>query len=109
MNTYLGYYRINPNWATSTSEGPQGHLESADRTPGEGARTSGEASTRLHHRGVLRSRAVGAVLSDPGPPSVLIVETSDDAHLSFINSYYSGWPEFLWVTAAKIGGHSRGT
>ena len=42
------------------------------------------------------------VSSDPGPPSVLIVETSDDAHLSFINSYYSGWLEF-WVPAAKIG------
>ena len=46
-----------------------------------------ENSTRLYHRGVLRSRAVRTVLSDPGPPSVLTtVEASDDAHLSFINT-----------------------
>ncbi len=45
-----------------------------------------ENSTRLYYRGVLRSRAVRTVLSDPGPPSVLTVEASDDAHLSFINT-----------------------
>ncbi len=104
MNTDLGYYRINPNWAASTSDQARKGISSP---PTDFLKKVRELPEKLPPGctivGSYAPRAVGAVLIDPGPPSVMIVETSDDAHLSFINSYYSGWLEFLWVPAAKIG------
>ena len=104
MNTYLGYYRINANWAASISEQARKGISSP---PSEFLKKVRELPEKLPSGcsivGSYAPRAVGAVLSDPGPPSVMIVETSDDAHLSFINNYYAGWLEFLWVPAAKIG------
>lgn len=37
------------------------------------------------------------------PPAVMILETSDPAHLGFITNYYSGYLHFQWFPATTVG------
>ena len=45
----------------------------------------------------------GNVLSDPGPPGVLIVDTSNGDDLLFISQYYVGYLQFQWHPARSVG------
>lgn len=105
MATFIGYYRPDAGWLAETnaqarSEGPVGFdpkfLERVAALPEqlpEGCTILGSYAPR----GVAEST-----------PSVMIVETEDDAHLAFISNYYQGWLQFTWVPGVSVGG-SRAT
>src|SRR4051794_35420934 len=43
----------------------------------------------------------GAVLHEPGPPAVMIVETESTRDLVFISQYYTGYLQFEWTPATR--------
>ena len=105
MAVYLGYYRAVPGFVQQTQEqrragagGPAGAFldlvrELPERLPA-GCRILG-SYTPLGGGG-------GAVF-EPGPPSVMIVETDDPQHLAAISQHYGGYLAFLWVPATVVG------
>jgi hypothetical protein len=46
----------------------------------------------------------GSVIREPGPPSVMIVETESTSDLAFISQYYTGYLAFEWTPANRVGG-----
>ena len=104
MAVYLGYYRPTPTFAAETQArgreraGPDPTFrkmvqELPEKLP---------AGCRL-----LGSYAPlgggGAVLSEPGPPAVMILETDSVSDLGFITQYYEGYLLFHWLPAVRIG------
>lgn len=104
MAVYLGYYRAVPRFAEEAQAraregaGPDPSFrrmvtELLDKLP---------ASCHLLGSYTPLGGA-GAVLSDPGPPSVMIVETDNPADLGFISQYYAGYLMFQWLPAVRVG------
>ena len=105
MAVYLGYYRAVLGFVQETQDrqrrgggGPDPAFldlvrELPERLPA-GCRILG-SYTPLGGGG-------GAVF-EPGPPSVMIVESDDPAHLGVISQHYTGYLTFLWVPATVVG------
>lgn len=101
MTTFIGYYRPDAGFLAEAGErsrsgGPAGFdpkfLELVAALPDQlpsGCTIVGSYAPRGN---------------DATNPSVMIVETDDDAHLAFIGNYYQGWLQFQWVPAASVGG-----
>jgi hypothetical protein len=49
------------------------------------------------------SPMAAAVLAEPQPPGVLVVETDATADLAFIAQYYNGYLMFQWAPATNVG------
>lgn len=45
--------------------------------------------------------------SPDNPPNVMILETSDTAHLGFISNYYAGFLQFQWFPATSVGANKN--
>ncbi|MBK7723714.1 MAG: hypothetical protein IPI33_00215 [Dehalococcoidia bacterium] len=45
--------------------------------------------------------------SPDNPPNVMIIETSDTAHLGFISNYYAGYLQFQWFPATSVGANKN--
>ena len=107
MPVYLGFYRPDPEFqrefGARVRAGEQSGdtriqrlvVELPDKLP---------ASCRII--GAYNTMA-GNVLSDPGPPGVLIVDTSNGDDLLFISQYYSGYLQFQWHPARAIGANRQ--
>jgi len=105
MTTYIGYYRPDANWlaetgARSRSEGPTGF------DPAFLQRVAALPEQLPNGCAIVGSYAPRSVAE--ATPSIMIVETDDDAHLAFITNYYQGWLQFSWAPAVSVGG-SRAT
>ena len=107
MSVYLGFYRPDPEWQKEfgrrarAGEEPvdpklrQLVVELPEKLPG--------SCTII---GAYNTMA-GNVLSDPGPPGVLIVDTTNGDDLLFISQYYSGYLQFQWHPARAIGANRQ--
>ena len=103
MSVYLGFYRPDPEymreWGARARAGEQPGdprltrlvIELPDKLPA-GCRIIGAYNTMA-----------GNVLSDPGPPGVLIVDTSNGDDLLLISQHYSGYLQFQWHPARSVG------
>ncbi len=103
MATYLGFYRAVPTFLEET----WARARTGDRAPDAAFRRLVTGLLEQLPRGctLLGSYAAigGAGQGTTGPPSVLIIETSDTAALSFISQYYSGYLQIEWVPAQAVG------
>jgi hypothetical protein len=109
MAVYLGYYRTTSsfteeNQARARSQGPiidskfrQMVVDLPDKLPA-GCRIIGSYAPM---------GGGGAVLGDPGLPSVQIVDTGNPADLNFISQYYSGYLMFQWTPAISVGSNRQ--
>ena len=106
MAVYLGYYRVVPGFMQENQErirreGPTGPdpkfvqmvRELPDKLP---------AGCRILGSYAPLGGASGDV-SEPGPPSVMIVETDEPRDLASITQYYSGYLAFQWAPATAVG------
>ncbi len=104
MATSIGYYAPTPDWAAEANANaragkplfPAAFLEKVAELPGK-------LPSGCSIVGSYAPRGGGPVLSQAGLPAVMIVETSDDADLTFISNYYSGWLAFNWAPATVVG------
>lgn len=105
MAVYLGYYRAVPGFVQETQDqvrrgtgGPDPAFLQLVRALPErlpaGCRILG-SYTPLG--------GGGGVVFEPGPPSVMIVETDQPQHLATISQHYHGYLAFLWVPATVVG------
>ncbi len=100
MATYLGYYRPTADWLEQAnaaaragdSSFPPEFLQKVAELPGKLP-----ASCTIQGSWAPRG-------SSGDLPSVMVVETNDDADLTFITQYYQGWLGFQWTPATNIGG-----
>jgi hypothetical protein len=104
MTVYLGYYRTVPWFA----EEAQARARDEAGPDARFRRLVLELPEKLPAGCLLLGSYAplgggGAVLADPGPPSVLIVETEDARDLGFITQYYAGYLLFHWVPAIRVG------
>ena len=103
MAIYLGFYRAVPNFLQET----RAKARAGDTAPDATFRRLVTALPEQLPRNctLLGSYATigGAGLGTPGPPSVLILETSDSAALAFVSQYYSGYLEIQWAPAQAVG------
>jgi hypothetical protein len=103
MSVYVGFYRIDPDYAREVSARSRAGEPAADPRL---ARLVVELIDRLPAGckllGAYNTMA-GNVLNDPGPPGILIVDTSNGDDLLFISQYYSGYLQFQWHPARSVG------
>jgi len=100
MSLYLGYYR--PTMSYQAAE------EARHRT---GDTTFDPKLMQLAVDLPLRLPAGCTIIGSFGPaggasetrPSVMVIDTNDLAHLSFIGSYYGGFLQFAWAPAISVG------
>ena len=105
MAVYLGYYRAVPGFVQATQEQLRGGGGGPDPAFLQRVRELPErlpAGCRILGSYTPLGGAGGPVF-EPGPPSVMIVESDDPVHLGFISQHYGGYLAFLWVPATVVG------
>ena len=103
MSIYIGFYRPDPEFARERSARARAGDASADA---QLTRRVVELVDKLPASCTIvgaYNTFAGNVLSDPGPPGVLIVETSNGDDVLFISQYYTGYLQFQWHPARAIG------
>lgn len=108
MATYIGYLRFAPSFAEQNR---------ARRLAGDAApdRKFRQMVTDLPDKLPAGSRIIGAytplggaaVANEPGLPGVMIVESGDSAHLTFITEYYTGYLIFQWAPCTSVGANRQ--
>jgi hypothetical protein len=105
MAVYLGYYRVARSYQDQMQERAREQRPGLDEKFRElilGLPEKVPAGCRID--GSYPPMGAGAVLRDPGPPSVMIVETESTSDLAFISRYYTGYLAFEWTPANHVGG-----
>lgn len=99
MTTYLGYYRPTADWLEQANAAARA---GEPVLPPEFLQKVAELPDKMP--------ASCTILGSWGPrgssaelPSVMVVETDNDADLTFITQYYQGWLGFQWTPAISIG------
>lgn len=104
MTVYLGYYRPVPDFDQETQDrarrGESGFDPSFLRMVQE---LSEKLPAGCRILGSYVPMGGGAVLSEPGAPAVMLVESETADDLAVITRHYSGYLTFLWTPATVIG------
>ena len=108
MATYLAYYRVAPSFNEENQARARGGGSGIDpkfRQMVVDLPNRLPSSCRI--LGSYAPVGGGAVLSEPGAPAVMIIETSDPRDLTFISQYYTGYLIFQWTPATSVGGNRQ--
>ena len=103
MSVFLGFYRPDPEYLREA--GVRRRAGDSDPDP-RLTRLVVELTDKLPASctvlGAYNTMA-GNVLSEPGPPGVIVVETNNGEDLFFISQYYAGYLQFVWHPARSLG------
>jgi hypothetical protein len=103
MPVFIGYYRPVPSFLEETQARSRAEGFSPDPKMQRLVRELPEKLPAGCRILAAFSPMAAAVLAEPQPPGVLVVETDATRDLTFISQYYNGYLMFQWTPATNVG------
>jgi hypothetical protein len=102
MATYIGYYRLHPDY---WSENGARAREAGHAIPDEVFRAKVSSLRDKLPASIKLIGSYAPIASSPNPerPAVWICECDDPAELTFVNNYYAGYLMFDWAPVTVLG------